>query len=139
MTEMASKTEWSTAEREHQDRLMDAATHVRKTVTHECARLSHAGVPLDEGELLHMVVMTWVNDYVVLVRKAGSTVSVDGVDVIAGWSAVGGYEVARVSVTDGVHTLEGADPFGVVVVGYDTYDSYAYPGGLNQTLINPID
>lgn len=45
--------------REHQDRLMAAATTVRTSVTHECARLT-----LGEGELLHMVVMTWVNDYV---------------------------------------------------------------------------
>jgi hypothetical protein len=27
--------------------------------------------------------------------------------------------------------------FGVIVLGYDSYDSYAYPGGLDQKQINP--
>jgi hypothetical protein len=31
----------------------------------------------------------------------------------------------------------GDEPFSVTVVGYDSSDSYAYPGGLDQKLINP--
>ena len=42
------------------------------------------------------------------------------------------------SIPDGAHTLESNVPFGVHVNGYDDYDSYAYPGGLKQTVINPI-
>ncbi|MCY1007897.1 hypothetical protein OV079_20530 [Nannocystis pusilla] len=38
---------------------------------------------------------------------------------------------------DGVHVLTGDQPFGVIVIGYDEYDSYAYPGGLDQKQINP--
>ena len=49
-----------------------------------------------------------------------------------------GYEVARVPVADGVHVVEGGSGFGIIVVGYDAFDSYAYPGGLNLQLINPI-
>jgi hypothetical protein len=49
------------------------------------------------------------------------------------------WEVARVTIADGVHALAGSKPFGVVVVGYDYADSYAYPGGLDQQLINPIN
>ena len=41
-------------------------------------------------------------------------------------------------VPDGVHTLDGDMPFGVAVSGYDQYDSYSYPGGLGQAVINPI-
>jgi hypothetical protein len=66
-------------------------------------------------------------------------VSIDGAAVSATWVSVGStsFDVARVSVSDGVHVLEGDQPFGVIVIGYDSYDSYAYPGGLNLQLINP--
>jgi len=47
--------------------------------------------------------------------------------------------MASTETDDGVHVLDGNMPFGVSVTGYDTYDSYAYPGGLNQTVINPIE
>ena len=49
------------------------------------------------------------------------------------------WEVARVTAGDGVHDLTGSAPFGIVIVGYDAYDSYAYPGGLDQQIINPIN
>lgn len=82
---------------------------------------------------------TWINDYLVITRKAGTQVLVDGVPPNATWNPVpGGWETGVISVPDGVHTLESTTPFGVHVNGYDSYDSYAYPGGLNQTVINPI-
>ena len=49
----------------------------------------------------------------------------------------GDWEVARVSASDGVHSLEGTEPFSVVVVGYDGADSYAYLGGSSTGKINP--
>jgi len=83
---------------------------------------------------------TWVNDYLVLVRDTGSPVWIDGAEPVTTWSPVAGNkETARVLVADGVHVLTGATPFGVTVVGYDSYDSYAYPGGLNQQVINPVE
>jgi hypothetical protein len=87
-----------------------------------------------------LVPTTWQNDYFILTREIGSTVFIGGVEVQATWSQVGSsdYEVARVSIPDGVHLLEGSLPFGVIVMGYDQYDSYAYPGGLNLQQINPF-
>jgi hypothetical protein len=87
-----------------------------------------------------VVPATWVNDYLVLVRESGQTVYVDGAPVTSGWTQVGtsSYEVVRTAVADGAHVLYGTVPFGVVVVGWDSYDSYAYPGGLLQEIINPI-
>lgn len=82
---------------------------------------------------------TWINDYLVLIRKTGATVMVDGIAPGGTWHPVaGGFESLVVSVPDGVHTLDGNMPFGVAVSGYDSYDSYSYPGGLGQTVINPI-
>lgn len=84
---------------------------------------------------------TWVYDFLVLTRKTGASVLVDGVAVTTGWTPVGasGYEATRYPVPDGVHVVDGSEPFGVSVSGYDDYDSYSYPGGLNQTVINPIE
>ena len=84
-------------------------------------------------------------DRVVLTKKTGTTVTMDGVAVAQNQFVKVGpanmpteWEVARVAATDGVHVLEGDQPFGVVVIGYDSYDSYAYPGGLDQKKINPM-
>jgi hypothetical protein len=84
---------------------------------------------------------TWVNDVAVLTRAVGATVTIDDVPVDDGAFnpvANSGYEVARVPIPDGVHVLDGGeDPFGVVIVGYDNWDSYAYLGGTGTGTINP--
>ncbi|MFH1436150.1 MAG: IgGFc-binding protein [Pseudomonadota bacterium] len=99
-------------------------------------------VPTDQylDRYVVLVPQTWENDFFVITRGRGYDVTIDTVPVSATWFAVGasGYEVARVPVADGVHVVEGASPFGIIVVGYDSFDSYAYPGGLNLELINPI-
>ncbi|MBW2277649.1 MAG: IgGFc-binding protein, partial [Deltaproteobacteria bacterium] len=86
---------------------------------------------------------TWVNDALIITRSAGSEVLLDGetvpdaefVDV-----ASSGFEVARIDVDDGVHTIEsenGTDGLAVGVVGWDLWDSYAYFGGMWFAPINP--
>jgi hypothetical protein len=98
-------------------------------------------VPVEQFLTAYTILVpgTWINDYIVITRKAGTMVLVDGVPPNAAWNPVpGGWETGVISVPDGVHTLESNTPFGVHVSGYDQYDSYAYPGGLNQTVINPI-
>jgi hypothetical protein len=90
-----------------------------------------------------LVPTTWVNDTLIVTRKAGSEVLLDGVAVPdAEFVAVGsiGYEVARHATPDGVHSLEsanGTDGLGVIVVGWDDFDSYAYMGGMSLGAINP--
>ncbi len=103
-------------------------------------------VPVEQfrSDYVVLVPTAWIYDWFVLTRKVGSQVSIDGVAVPdTSFTRVGPagmpseWEVARVAVPDGVHTLDGDQPFGVVVLGYDLYDSYAYPGGLDQKQINP--
>jgi hypothetical protein len=98
-------------------------------------------VPTEQYLLSYVVLVpgTWINDYLVLVRKTGSNVTVDGAPVTTWTPVAGEWETARVPVADGVHVVDGADPVGVYVSGYDQYDSYSYPGGLNQQVINPIE
>lgn len=91
-----------------------------------------------------LVPTAWNYDWFVITKKVGSTVTIDGNAVAQGsFVRVGpannpsDWEVARVPVADGVHVLDSDQPFGVIVLGYDAYDSYAYPGGLDQKVINP--
>ena len=103
-------------------------------------------VPTEQflGTYVVLVPETWENDLLVLVRQAGATVTLDGTDVDT--LEPGPYdgevppywEVLRIEVDDGVHVLAGSAPFGVLVAGYDLYDSYCYPGGLDQELINDL-
>ena len=84
---------------------------------------------------------TWITDVAVVTRPVGAQILLDGVaipDTAFNPVAASGFEVARVPVADGVHVLDGGDdPFSVIIVGYDTHDSYAYLGGTGTGKINP--
>lgn len=88
-----------------------------------------------------LVPTTWINDVAVITRAAGAMLTIDGVAVDETLFApigTSGFEVGRVPIPDGVHVLDGGDtPFGVVIVGYDDWDSYAYLGGTGTGKINP--
>jgi hypothetical protein len=85
---------------------------------------------------------TWVNDVLIITRHEGIGVLLDDAEIpdeefvpVSG----SGYEVARVVVTDGVHALKSDDDdygLGVVVVGWDQWDSYAYIGGMGMMAID---
>ena len=87
---------------------------------------------------------TWINDMLIVTRTAGIEVLLDDTPIPDGeFIAVtdSGFEVARKMVTDGVHTLKSPNEsygLGVIVVGWDDYDSYAYTGGMGLAAINPI-
>ncbi|MBN2527044.1 MAG: IgGFc-binding protein [Deltaproteobacteria bacterium] len=89
-----------------------------------------------------LVPVSWRTDELVVTRPTGIEVLLDDeplddalfVDVIDT-----GFQVARVPVADGVHTIGSADNttgINVLVVGYDESDSYAYPGGMGVEAIN---
>jgi hypothetical protein len=86
---------------------------------------------------------TWINDALIITRGLGAEVLLDGVaipDSEFQTVASTGWEVARVIVPDGVHALESGNNqagLGVIVVGWDDYDSYAYTGGMGMGEINP--
>lgn len=88
-----------------------------------------------------LVPSTWMNDVAVVTRPAGAPILLDNVaisDVEFNPVAGSGFEVARIQLSDGVHLFDGGDaPFGVVIVGYDGWDSYAYLGGTGTGKINP--
>ncbi|MGM0558507.1 MAG: hypothetical protein ACQEVA_19130, partial [Myxococcota bacterium] len=67
-----------------------------------------------------------------IVAPTGAQVSVDGQAVSASSMPIAGtnWEVYRVALSNGVHRVESNQPVGLTVHGYQTYVSYAYPGGM---------
>jgi len=100
-------------------------------------------VPVEQflDNYIVLVPVNWIYDYAVLTKRVGSTVYMNGTAVqqSAFIPIDGQWEVGRITVPDGVHAFTGTSPFGIVIVGYDSYDSYAYPGGLNMQIINPMN
>lgn len=69
-------------------------------------------------------------------------VELDGTPVPASsFTAIGstGFSGAQVEVTLGSHTLDGPLPFGAFMYGFDSFDSYGYPGGLSLAPIQRVD
>jgi len=87
---------------------------------------------------------TWINDVLIITRHATEGVLLDDMlmpDDPFVPVADSGYEVARIPIDDGIHTLASEDEtygLAVIVVGYDSYDSYAYAGGMGMGEINPV-
>lgn len=80
-------------------------------------------------------------NFVDVVMPPGTSLTLDGSPVSPTTETISpSYVVARVTLSDGnggSHVLSGDQPFGIQVVGYGSYTSYMYPGGLNLELIAP--
>ncbi|MBK8995237.1 MAG: IgGFc-binding protein [Myxococcales bacterium] len=79
--------------------------------------------------------------YVDIVMPDGSNVVLDGSAPSGTPTSLGsGYSILRAKLSGGVggaHLLTSDKAVGIQVVGYGSYTSYQYPGGLNLTLIAP--
>lgn len=65
-------------------------------------------------------------------------ITLDGTPIPAGsFAPIGssGFSGAKIAVELGSHSIEGPDAFGVFSYGFDSYDSYGYPGGLSLAAI----
>ena len=85
---------------------------------------------------------TYDTNFVNVVAKKGSTVSLDGDPIPASdFADIAGtdFAVARHELPAGseVHRAESATPFGIVVYGYGEFTSFMYPGGLDLKRISP--
>ena len=90
-------------------------------------------VPVQQyrADYVFLVPNAYVEDYVTIAAPAGTEVSLDGVLLPASdfVSVAGGFGVARLPLSDGVHRLQASAPVGVTVFGYDDDVSYGYPAG----------
>ena len=97
---------------------------------------------------LFLVPPTWEQNYMALAVPEGATVSVDGLglDLMAGCTPgeIGELEgtmfrQVTCAVDEGSHRVESDRPLGLTVYGYYNVGSYAYPGGSDLEVINPVE
>ncbi|WP_437926608.1 IgGFc-binding protein [Sorangium sp. So ce291] len=81
--------------------------------------------------------------YVDIIQPLDASVTLDGAAVDVAPAQIGngsGFGVARVRLgpgNNGAHVLTASAPVGIQVMGYGSYTSYQYPGGLNLVAIAP--
>ncbi|MGH7297215.1 MAG: IgGFc-binding protein, partial [Polyangiaceae bacterium] len=80
------------------------------------------------------------DSFVVVIEPVGATVTLDGVVATVAATPVGasGYAVLRLALgasNAGAHVLTATSPVGLQVMGYGSYTSYQYPGGLDLARI----
>ena len=79
------------------------------------------------------------SSYVDVIMPIGATLKLDGATPPTQPKPLSsGFGVARLplsNVSGGAHVLESSLPVGIQVMGYGTYTSYQYPGGLNLRAI----
>jgi hypothetical protein len=77
--------------------------------------------------------------FIDVVQPMGATLTLDGAASTAEVKPLSsGYGVARIQLgpgNAGAHVLTATEPVGLQVMGYGTYTSYQYPGGLNLSEI----
>ncbi|MEE2645511.1 MAG: IgGFc-binding protein [Myxococcota bacterium] len=76
----------------------------------------------------------YARNWLTVAKSEGASVSLDGIPIDAGRFMTFGstpYALAWIEVNEGVHLLEGSEPFALTVYGYSGAVSYGYPGGLN--------
>ena len=83
----------------------------------------------------------YTESYVDIIEPMNAGVMLDGAAAGNSPTPIGsGYGIARVLLGPGVggaHVLTASQPVGIQVIGYGSYTSYQYPGGLNLDVIAP--
>jgi hypothetical protein len=85
----------------------------------------------------------FVQHFLTVIAENGDvgSLTLDGVPVAAGSFtpiAGTGYSSAVIALSEGTHTTSSANPHGITVEGYNSADSYLYPGGALFQFINPV-
>jgi hypothetical protein len=82
------------------------------------------------------------DNYAVVIAPTGTTVTLDGAAAMGSPTALGssGYGILRLTLgagQAGAHVLTATQPVGLQVMGYGSFTSYMYPGGLDLAQIAP--
>lgn len=109
-----------------------------------CSGLGCFSAPGDPAFLLNVPTRQYRQNYTFLIPSGfdqnfaslvypeGAQVSVDGQAASGTVASIDGtnWRVVRVALSNGIHRVQADQPVGLTVHGYQTYVSYAYPGGM---------
>src|SRR5205823_1463042 len=107
-------------------------------------------VPASEqfrADYVFLVPPTWTANYAVLAKPADAMVLLDGMPLATHAGCTGGsigsvggiaYDQVTCPMTEGQHTASADKPFGLAVYGWHSVGSYAFVGGSDVKIINPI-
>lgn len=90
-------------------------------------------VPVEQfrREYVFLVPTKYAVNYLTIIAPVGSKVLLDNTPVTQFASVGSGkYQVARLPMSEGSHTLSSDQDAGIIVYGWDWYVSYGYPGGM---------
>ncbi len=102
-----------------------------------------AAVPQFRTNYVFLAPTDYTENYAVVVTSMGAQVSLDGSAVGAAPTPITGttYGILRLplmpGVAGGAHVLISTQPVGLQVMGYGSYTSYMFPGGLDLQHISP--
>ncbi len=92
---------------------------------------------------------TFQDNYMVVVKPDGTDIILDGTSLgefpancttaNIGMLDTTNYAQITCRLNEGIHTIESSNPVGLSVYGYYNVGSYAYPGGSDVKIINPIE
>lgn len=100
-------------------------------------------------EYVFLVPATFEVNYIVLARPVGANITLDGTNIdqieldcsIEAMGELNGvpYEQKTCKLSEGQHTLKSDVAYGLAVYGYYNVGSYAFVGGSDVKIINPIE
>jgi hypothetical protein len=110
----------------------------------------HPAAEQFRSEYVFLVPDTWQDNYMVLSRPAGVSITFDGMPLGEGEfdgcyagpiGMVGGvmFDQLTCKLTEGKHTLSATLPIGLMVFGYYSVGAYSFAGGSDVKIINPIE
>lgn len=94
------------------------------------------------GKYVFLAPDDYTISYVDVIHPTGTEIVIDGKVATSRIKQIGSssYSILRYRLSlgeDGAHVLTASAPIGLQVLGYGSYTSYQYPGGLNLNTIAP--
>jgi hypothetical protein len=122
---------------------------VKQGWTGDPSQLLHPAAEQHRKEYVFLVPATFNTNYIVFAKPKAGMVTLDGVPLAmleqsgctyAPIGTVAGVEYEQITcpASEGHHVVTGDKPFGLSVYGYYNVGSYAFVGGSDVKIINPI-